>query len=74
MEGGGFRDVQEVELIGLRDGVGRGGQGEGCVKDDYQISALRNWVEEYHLLSWQSLGGNRFGRTNKCFNLHGKIC
>lgn len=40
---GWSKSVQEVELIGPSEGVDDRGQGEGCVKDDYQISGLRNW-------------------------------
>lgn len=64
-EGCWLRDVWEVELAGLSDGVDDRGQGERGVKDDCQISGLRHWVKGCHLLRWQRLGKNRFGTMNK---------
>ena len=51
VEGSGLRDVQEVELIGLIDGVDDRSQGEDVSR--MTISDLRNLVEGYHLLRWQ---------------------
>lgn len=56
-EGAGLRDGWEAELTELKV--------EGCIRADSQISGLRNWVEEFHLLRWQRLGENSFGRMNK---------
>lgn len=47
--GGGLRDVQEGELIGLRDGVDGRGPAEDCVQDGCEILDLRNWVGGCHL-------------------------
>lgn len=65
IEGCWSRDIWEVELIGLSDGVNEGAQGKRGVKDDCHISGLRHWIKGCYLLRWQRLGKNRFGTINK---------
>ena len=48
--GGGLRDFQEVELIGLTDGADDGGQREDVSRMTTNISGLGNLIEGYCLL------------------------
>lgn len=76
-EGGELSDVWEAELTELREGVADS-LGKGCIRADYQISGLKNWVEGCHLLRWQTWGEQLWEseqefsfEQDSCFDLPG---